>query len=182
MNKKEFYFDLPEALIAQYPLDKRSESRLLKYDRKTGEIEHHVFKDIVQFLKAGDLLVMNDSQVIPARLYGQKASGGRIELLVERLLSPHQFLAHIKASKSPKPGTLIHLDKGYCFSVVEKQDDLYLCESTYDVDDMLHTIGHVPLPPYITRIDESLDLGRYQTVYAKHKGSVSAPTAGLHFD
>ena len=182
MNKQDFYFDLPETLIAQYPLDKRSDSRLLSYDRKTGNIAHHAFKDLPDLLRSGDLLVMNDSQVIPARLYGHKASGGQVELLVERIISEHEFLAHIKASKSPKPGTMIHLDKDYRLTVTEKRDDLYVCETQHDIDILLHDIGHVPLPPYISRPDNAFDLGRYQTVYAKHKGSVAAPTAGLHFD
>lgn len=182
MKKEAFYFDLPEALIAQYPLDNRSDSRLLTYDRKTGQCAHHTFKALPDLLRAGDLLVMNDSQVIPARLYGHKASGGRVELLVERILSSCQFLAHIKASKSPKPGTVLHLDKGYTLTMIEKQGDVYLCESMNDIDAMLHDVGHVPLPPYIGRPDENFDLARYQTVYAKHKGSVAAPTAGLHFD
>ncbi len=182
MNKQDFYFDLPEDLIAQYPLAERSDSRLLSYDRKTGVIAHHAFKHLPDLLRSGDLLVMNDSQVIPARLYGHKASGGHVELLVERITSEHAFLAHIKASKSPKPGTIIQLDKDYVLTVTEKRDDLYVCETQHDIDTLLHDIGHVPLPPYISRPDEDFDLGRYQTVYAKHKGSVAAPTAGLHFD
>lgn len=182
MNKQDFYFDLPQTQIAQYPLEERSDSRLLSYDRKTGNIAHHAFKDLPDLLRSGDLLVMNDSQVIPARLYGHKASGGQVELLVERIISEHEFLAHIKASKSPKPGTIIHLDKDYVLTVTEKRDDLYMCETQQDIDILLHDIGHVPLPPYISRPDNAFDLGRYQTVYAKHKGSVAAPTAGLHFD
>lgn len=125
---------------------------------------------------------MNDSQVIPARLYGRKASGGQVELLVERVLEQGEFLAHIKASKALKAGGVIHLDNEWQIDVIGRQDDLFHCHVDGDVDAMLHDIGHVPLPPYITRTDESTDLNRYQTVYARHKGSVAAPTAGLHFD
>lgn len=182
MNKHDFNFELPQELIAQYPLPNRSDSRLLTYQRETGVCGHHQFKAIINFLEPGDLLVMNDSKVIPARLYGHKASGGKVELLVERLLSDDCFWAHIKASKAPKPGTIIHLDKDWRIEITMRDDDLFHCRVNGDVDEMLHQIGHIPLPPYITRNDESLDLDRYQTVYAQHKGSVAAPTAGLHFD
>lgn len=182
MNKQDFYFDLPQELIAQYPLPNRSDSRLLTYDRQTGVRGHHQFKKIAEFFQPGDLLVMNNSKVIPARLHGTKASGGKVELLVERILGDDSFLAHIKASKSPRKGTIVHLDKNWRLEVINKLDDLYHCRVFGEVDAMLHQIGHIPLPPYITRPDESLDLERYQTVYAMHKGSVAAPTAGLHFD
>ncbi len=182
MKKVDFSFELPPELIAQYPLANRSDSRLLTYRRATGLCEHHAFSGLASFLEAGDLLVMNDSRVIPARLYGQKASGGYVELLVERMMENGEFLSHIKASKSPKPGGVIYLDNHWRIDVLGRQDDLYHCRVDGDLDAMLHEIGHIPLPPYITRTDESLDLNRYQTVYAKHKGSVAAPTAGLHFD
>ncbi|MBA2656329.1 MAG: tRNA preQ1(34) S-adenosylmethionine ribosyltransferase-isomerase QueA [Tatlockia sp.] len=182
MNKQDFYFELPDELIAQYPLAKRSDSRLLVYNRKSSKVSHHQFKEIASFLEPGDLLVLNNSKVIPARLYGTKASGGKIELLVERLLGDNCFLAHIKASKSPKAGTLLYLDKGWQIEVLSKPDDLYYCRVFGDVDLMLQQIGHIPLPLYINRPDEAADSERYQTVYALHKGSVAAPTAGLHFD
>ncbi|ARG96990.1 tRNA preQ1(34) S-adenosylmethionine ribosyltransferase-isomerase QueA [Legionella micdadei] len=182
MNKQDFYFDLPEELIAQYPLPNRTDSRLLAFDRETGQCTHRQFKDIGEFLQPGDLLVMNNSKVIPARLYGHKASGGKVELLVERLLSEDAFLAHIKASKAPKAGTPIHLDNNWQLKVISKLDDLYHCKVLGNVEIMLEEIGHIPLPLYITRPDESADAERYQTVYARHKGSVAAPTAGLHFD
>ncbi len=182
MKTQDFNFELPQELIAQYPLDNRSDSRLLVYRRETEQCEHHVFKSLVDFLEAGDLLVMNDSQVIPARLYGNKASGGKVELLIERILDNGTFLAHIKASKALRPGGRIHLDNQWIIDILGRQDDLYRCHVEGDLDAMLHDIGHIPLPPYITRADESMDLTRYQTVYAKHKGSVAAPTAGLHFD
>ncbi|CEK10066.1 tRNA preQ1(34) S-adenosylmethionine ribosyltransferase-isomerase QueA [Legionella hackeliae] len=182
MKKQDFYFDLPEELIAQYPLPNRSDSRLLVHHRQTQSNSHHQFKGISQFLEAGDLLVMNNSKVIPARFYGQKASGGKVELLVERLQGDQSFLAHIKASKAPKAGSIIYLDKGWSIEVIAKHDELYQCQVLGDMDAMLQEIGHIPLPLYITRPDERLDLDRYQTVYALHKGSVAAPTAGLHFD
>lgn len=182
MNKQDFYFDLPPELIAQYPLDNRSDSRLLCYNRKTKERGHYQFKQIVDFLEPGDLLVMNDTKVIPARLYGQKLTGGKVELLVERVTGEFTFLAHIKASKALKVGGIIQLEQGNQLEVIERQDDLFLCKSTTSVLELLHQLGHIPLPPYIERQDESLDADRYQTVYAKYAGSVAAPTAGLHFD
>lgn len=182
MKRQDFNFELPSELIAQFPLTNRSDSRLLKYDRKTGLHEHHQFKSISDFLDPGDLLVMNDSKVIPARLYGTKSTGGKVEFLVERILSDDTFLAHIKTSKSLKPGALIHLDNDWCIEMLSRQDDLFHCRLNGCLDTMLHQIGHIPLPPYITRDDDQHDLERYQTVYARHKGSVAAPTAGLHFD
>ncbi len=182
MNKQDFYFDLPSELIAQYPLDKRSDSRLLCYNRKTKEHGHYQFKEIVDFLESGDLLVMNDTKVIPARLYGQKLTGGKVELLVERVTGEFTFLAHIKASKALKVGGIIQLEQGNQLEVIERQDDLFLCKTTISVLELLNHLGHIPLPPYIARQDESLDADRYQTVYAKYAGSVAAPTAGLHFD
>ncbi len=182
MKKQDFNFELPSELIAQYPLAARSDSRLLVHHCGSKRYEHYQFKDIADFIEPGDLLVMNNSKVIPARLYGSKASGGKVELLVERINGIDSFLAHIKASKSPKTGTLIHLDGHWSVEIKAKIDDLYQCSLNGDVDVMLHEIGHVPLPPYITRTDEQFDLNRYQTIYAEHKGSVAAPTAGLHFD
>ena len=182
MNKKDFYFDLPLELIAQYPLKNRTDSRLLHYNSKTQTTAHQHFRDLVDFLEPGDLLVMNNSKVIPARLFGNKLSGGRVELLVERILDDNIFHAHIKSSKSPKPGAIIQLDKEYRLEVLGREKDLFICQSSQDVFELLTDIGHIPLPPYITRADEDLDKQRYQTVYAQHKGSVAAPTAGLHFD
>lgn len=182
MKRQDFNFELPAALIAQYPLAKRSDSRLLIYQREIGSCSHQQFKNLADFIEPGDLLVMNNSKVIPARLYGRKVSGGKVELLVERITSDETFLAHIKASKSPKACTLIDLESPWQLEVLAKRDDLYHCKVNGFVESMLHEIGHVPLPPYIARSDESIDLNRYQTVYAKHNGSVAAPTAGLHFD
>ena len=182
MNKQDFYFDLPQELIAQYPLAKRSDSRLLTYCRKAVEYGHYQFSEIANFLNPGDLLVMNDSKVIPARLYGHKTTGGKVELLVERITGDFTFMAHIKASKALKSGSRIELDQGNQLEVIERQDDLFLCKAAINVLDLLEGQGHIPLPPYITREDEFLDKDRYQTVYAKYSGSVAAPTAGLHFD
>ncbi|KTD65704.1 tRNA preQ1(34) S-adenosylmethionine ribosyltransferase-isomerase QueA [Legionella spiritensis] len=182
MYKQDFYFDLPPELIAQHPLPERSDSRLLVYHRQGGHYEHQQFKNLVDFLNPGDLLVMNDSKVIPARFYGSKASGGRVEFLVERLQGERRFLSHIKASKAPKPDSIIHLEKGWHIRVLAKIEDLYQCEASGELNTMLDEIGHIPLPLYITRQDDEMDLKRYQTVYARHKGSVAAPTAGLHFD
>ncbi|WP_133127041.1 tRNA preQ1(34) S-adenosylmethionine ribosyltransferase-isomerase QueA [Legionella nagasakiensis] len=182
MKRQDFNFELPQELIAQYPLANRSDSRLLMYSRKSESYGHHQFKSLVDFLEPGDLLVMNDSKVIPARLYGRKVSGGKVECLIERLSSRECFWAHIKASKAPKIGGLILLEKGWFLEIIGRDDDLFHCRANGDVDTMLEDIGHIPLPPYIQRSDESLDLSRYQTVYARYKGSVAAPTAGLHFD
>lgn len=182
MKRQDFNFNLPQELIAQYPLANRRDSRLLVYQKNTQHYEHRLFQSLVDYLQPGDLLVMNDSQVIPARLYGQKTTGGKLELLLERMLNDTEFLAHIKASKSPKPGSVIELANNWRIEVLGRQDDLYHCRTEGHVDEMLHDIGHIPLPPYITRSDESFDFNRYQTVYARHKGSVAAPTAGLHFD
>lgn len=182
MNKQDFYFDLPQELIAQYPLAERSDSRLLVYERQTGLCSHQQFNDLARFLQPGDLLVMNNSKVIPARLYGCKLTGGKVELLVERIISDNTFWAHIKASKAPKAGATIQLERGYELLVLRKNDDLYHCETSAPLVQILQEIGHIPLPLYITRPDENIDLERYQTVYALHNGSVAAPTAGLHFD
>lgn len=182
MKKQDFYFDLPPELIAQYPLANRSDSRLLAHSRTKGGFGHHLFRELADFLHPGDLLVMNDSKVIPARLYGQKSSGGKMELLVERVVDQKIFLAHIKSSKAPKAGSLIQLEQGFMIEVMERQNDLFLCSSAVNVMEILYRVGHIPLPPYITRADEPFDEQRYQTVYARSEGSVAAPTAGLHFD
>lgn len=183
MKRQDFDFELPPELIAQYPLANRSDSRLLKYDRQTKQHEHYQFKSITDLLLPGDLLVMNDSKVIPARFYGTKLTGGKVEFLVERMLDDQHFWSHIKTSKALKPGVLIQLKNNWQVEILGREDDLFQCKVVDgSLDTMLHEIGHMPLPPYITREDDSSDLERYQTVYATHKGSVAAPTAGLHFD
>ena len=182
MNKQDFYFDLPPELIAQYPLANRRDSRLLTWDRKTKSHSHQNFKSLPDLLEPGDLLVLNNSKVIPARFYGTKETGGHIEFLLERMQDDQTFLAHIKASKPPRAGMTIYLEKDWQIKIINKLDDLYHCSVEGDLETMLDEVGHIPLPPYISRQDEQLDQDRYQTVYALHKGSVAAPTAGLHFD
>ncbi|MCE3044309.1 tRNA preQ1(34) S-adenosylmethionine ribosyltransferase-isomerase QueA [Legionella sp. 16cNR16C] len=182
MKKQDFYFELPQELIAQYPLPNRSDSRLLYYNRKQAAYQHQQFKNLSELLEPDDLLVLNNTKVIPARFFGTKSTGGKVEFLIERRMADNQFLAHIKASKTPKNGSLIQLEKAWQVEVLDKLDDLYLCRSLGDLDCLLQEVGHIPLPLYITREDEQADEERYQTVYAKHEGSVAAPTAGLHFD
>lgn len=182
MKTQDFYYDLPPGLIAQYPLPHRSDSRLLMYDATSETLAHHQFRDLTNLLNPGDLLVLNNSKVIPARLYGKKSTGGKVELLVERQVSEDSFWAHLKASKCPLAGATVYLEENWCLNIVCKQNDLYLCQVNGKVDELLTIFGHIPLPPYITRQDNTLDITRYQTVYAKENGSVAAPTAGLHFD
>ena len=183
MKKSDFNYNLPDALIAQFPLDQRDGSRLLCMNRHTGAIKDLYFTDIINLLNEDDLLVFNNTKVIPARLYGKKQSGGKIEILIERVINSHQAIAHIKASKAPKPGTLIELDDGYVCTVEGRVDDLFQLDFNHlNILDLLDKIGHIPLPPYITRADDASDLTRYQTVFAKESGAVAAPTAGLHFD
>lgn len=203
MNLSDFYFDLPEELIAQHPLTNRTDSRLLCLDGESGALADRVFTSLPELLNAGDLLVFNNTQVIPARLFGYKSTGGKLEVLVERVLDDESFLAQIKASKAPKEGSVLTLgsDKGDGFQVTmeSRQEDLFqlkLCDndsqsgsqnsqqksSRQTIFSLLDAFGHIPLPPYVEREDEESDLQRYQTVYAKEKGAVAAPTAGLHFD
>ncbi len=182
MQRTDFSFDLPEKLIAQKPCAERTASRLLVLDRKSGEIHDQQFSSIIDLLNEGDLLVMNNTRVIRARLFGQKETGGKIEVLIERVLGDHNVLAHIKASKSPKAGTKIQFDQDYTATVTGRQDDLFEVKFESTVWDLMEAIGHIPLPPYITREDTGFDVERYQTVFAEKKGAVAAPTAGLHFD
>ena len=183
MKKSDFKYLLPEALIAQKPLAERDGSRLLCMDRNTSVTIDRQFSDFIDLINERDLLVFNDTKVIPARLFGNKQSGGKVEILIERILDDYHAIAHVKASKSPKPGTLIKLDKGFQCLVQGRVDDLFLLEfDDFKVLELLELIGHIPLPPYITRADDESDLTRYQTVFAKEAGAVAAPTAGLHFD
>ncbi len=183
MKLDDFHYDLPPELIAQYPPATRGDSRLLILDGPGAR--DGAFADLASLLAPGDCLVFNDTRVIPARLFGRKASGGRIELLVERVLERTRALAHIRASKAPKPGGLLEFGEGLVCRVTDKREDgLYEIESTGELAlvDLLAQVGHMPLPPYIARADQPLDAERYQTVYARAPGAVAAPTAGLHFD
>ncbi len=184
MRVADFTFDLPDELIARKPMPERSASRLLQLDGNTGDINHGVFKDLLNNLKSDDVLIFNNTRVIPARLFGQKATGGQVEILVERVISETDVLAHVRASKAPKPGTRITTEQGYECEMVERHDTLFQLrfDSSKSVFDILEHAGHMPLPPYIDRPDEEEDKERYQTVYNEKPGAVAAPTAGLHFD
>lgn len=184
MKVSDFNFDLPDELIARYPQAQRSASRLLQLDGPSGAIEHGQFKDIVSRLNAGDLLVFNDTRVIPARLLGEKASGGKVEVLVERLLNDHRVLAHVGSNRTPKVGQTMRLEGAVEVEMIGRDGALFELKFLTDepVLQVLEQHGHMPLPPYIDRPDESSDRERYQTVYNKKPGAVAAPTAGLHFD
>lgn len=184
MQRSDFHFDLPPELIAQYPLESRTDSRLLCLNGKNGALQDGNISDLQQLLNPGDLLVFNNTRVIPARLYGSKDTGGKVEILVERIVEGDQVVAHIRASKSPKPGSSIQIADGCDFVVIDRVGDLYrlVCKSALPVREILEEYGHIPLPPYISREDSELDISRYQTVYAQQDGAVAAPTAGLHFD
>ena len=182
MNKSDFNFELPKELIAQHPTKKRTNSRLLALDKVSGKTQDLNFPDIINFLNKGDLLVFNNTKVIPARLFGKKTTGGKVEVFIERLLDDNSAIAFLKTSKTPKLGKPIYFGD----SVVKptaKQGMFYLVETQdCSLTELMDTHGHMPLPPYIQREDEIDDKDRYQTVYAKEKGAVAAPTAGLHFD
>lgn len=184
MLTSDFDYELPPELIAQYPLPQRSASRLLYMPSQGSEFEDTFFSELPSLLRSGDLLVFNDSRVFPARLYGYKTSGGQIEILIERLLGTRRALAHIRASKSPKPGSRLILPEETHAEVIGRQDDLFELEfhSPEPLLDYLQRAGQIPLPPYITRAAEPADHERYQTVFARNAGAVAAPTAGLHFD
>jgi S-adenosylmethionine:tRNA ribosyltransferase-isomerase len=184
MLVSDFEFDLPPELIARYPLPERGASRLLRLDGTTGDISHGYFTDLLDLLTDKDLLVLNDTRVIPARMWAHKESGGQVEMLVERILDDHRILAHLRVSKSPKPQSYLLVAEGIRFEVLGRQEDLYelRCEDARTVLEVIERIGAIPLPPYFEREPEESDKERYQTIYAEHKGSVAAPTAGLHFD
>ncbi len=188
MKTSDFQYHLPEHLIAQRPCNVRSQSRLLHYSRQQQQIQHRQFSDIANLIQPQDLLVFNNTRVIPARMYGVKETGGKVEILVERLRSETQCLAHVKASKTPKAGTEITLQNDnrqqYTVMVDGREGDLFLlsCVDHGSMAEIMQEIGHMPLPPYISRDDTVEDFSRYQTVYAETPGAVAAPTAGLHFD
>lgn len=180
----DFDYDLPEELIAKYPAAERSGSRLFKVDVPTEMTEHASFKGLIEVLTPNDLLVFNNTKVIPARLIGRKVTGARVECLIERILSPQRATAHLKANKSVKIGLEIIFHPEVTAVVNSRQDDIFELEfiSKYSLIEILNQFGQIPLPPYIDRPVESLDSERYQTVYAQKIGAIAAPTAGLHFD
>ena len=182
MDVKHFDFDLPDALIARRPAPQRRGSRLLSLT--SDGLAHQHFPDLINFLRPNDLLVFNDTRVIPARLFGQKESGGKVEVLVERLTGEREALCHVRASKSPKPGSWLVFDHGVRAEMRGRVGELFhlFFAGTDSLLATLDEIGHMPLPPYIDRADDAEDLQRYQTVYADKPGAVAAPTAGLHFD
>ena len=183
MKRTDFDYELPTELIAQTPLDQRSASRLLCFDRRSGNLGDRQFSDLPTLLKPGDLLVFNNTEVIPARLYGSKASGGQVEILIERILSKQECLAQVRASKTPKPGGSLILEDGSELQVLGREGGFFhLQAAEADLMDLLKSLGHMPLPPYITREDTEYDRRRYQTVFAETPGAVAAPTAGLHFN
>ena len=186
MRTDDFDFHLPDDLIARYPTPERSSSRLLCLNRTSGDINHKHFYQLPDLVRAGDLLVMNSSKVIPARVFGQKDSGGKVEMLIERIISTQSAQVHLRASKALNPGRILLLGEALTpFKIIGRNDDLFEIQKQTNTEtllDWLHQYGHMPLPPYMHREDEAQDLERYQTVYAKQEGSVAAPTAGLHFD
>ncbi len=182
MRVAHFQFDLPDELIARYPLAERRASRLLVLDGPSGAIAHQQFADLLSYLRPGDLMVFNNTRVIPARLFAKKLTGGKLEVLVERVLDTDRVLAHVRASKAPKVGSTIEFENGTQATLLARHDSLFEWQFTEPVLPLLERIGHMPLPPYMERDDELDDRERYQTVYAEHAGAVAAPTAGLHFD
>ncbi|MCK9605010.1 MAG: tRNA preQ1(34) S-adenosylmethionine ribosyltransferase-isomerase QueA [Methylomonas sp.] len=184
MKKSDFNYQLPPELIAQKPLAQRSASRLLQLNKQTGALRDSQFSDFIGMLNRNDLLVFNDTKVIPARLYATKATGGKVEILIERIEDQCRVLAHIRASKSPKADSLMQLQNGAACRVLGREQDLFRLQFDTEIGvlALLAEIGHMPLPPYIDRPDDIDDLERYQTVFAKQAGAVAAPTAGLHFD
>ena len=184
MRLSDFDYTLPQALIARYPLAKRSASRLLCLNKQNGAIAHRQFVDLSELISEDDLLICNNTRVIAARLFGTKDTGGRVEVLVERVLDTHRIFAHVRASKPPKPQSMLLFAETIIFEVIQRHDDLFelRCHDSRPVLDVIEAIGQIPLPPYFHRAPEQEDHDRYQTIYAEHKGSVAAPTAGLHFD
>ena len=184
MKKSDFHFELPPELVAQEPLPERSASRLLVVPPAPAPFEDRGIRDLPALLRAGDLLVFNDTRVIPARLFGAKESGGRVEILLERITGSSEVRAQIGASKSPKADSRIVLDDGTPLTVLGREDGFYRLrfETPEPIGKLLARVGRMPLPPYIHRDADISDDERYQTVFAKHTGAVAAPTAGLHFD
>jgi S-adenosylmethionine:tRNA ribosyltransferase-isomerase len=184
VKRSDFHFDLPPALIAQAPLAERSASRLLVLPPALADVQDRNMRDLPELLEPGDLLVFNDTRVLPARLFGRKESGGRVEILIERVLGTHEAKAQLGVSKSPRAGARITLDDGTPVQVLERDGEFYLLrfECSESLEKLLLRSGRLPLPPYIQRAPGADDDERYQTVFARELGAVAAPTAGLHFD
>ena len=184
MRRQDFHYELPDELIAKEPAAERTSSRLMHLDGPSGAIAHRSFTDVLELIGPGDLLVFNDTKVIPARIYGKKESGGHIEVLIERVVDRFTILAHIRASKSPKAGAKLLLDNGPEVEMLARRGELFELRfpDNAPVLETVEAIGQMPLPPYIDRPEQQADKERYQTVYGRKKGAVAAPTAGLHFD
>ncbi len=183
LSLADFHFDLPDELIARYPTENRTDSRLLCLDGSSSEVTHRYFHQLVEQLNPNDLLVFNNTRVIPARIFGQKTTGGKIEILIERIDSDVLALAHVRANRTPKADTEIILDNGAKLLIKGRNEALFELElQNSDWPSVMSAVGHMPLPPYIDREDELEDKERYQTVYSQVDGAVAAPTAGLHFD
>ncbi len=182
MKTSDFSYDLPEVLIAQHPASDRDNSRMLCLE-SGGKITDSAFKQLADYLRSGDLIVLNDTRVIPARLFARKETGGKVEIMLERIRDEKTLLVQLRASKSPKAGTCLLLDEKTNFEVLGRSGDMYLLgyEGEEKINDVLNRLGHMPLPPYIDRDDEIEDKERYQTVFSDKLGAVAAPTAGLHF-
>ncbi len=194
MKVSDFSYHLPDHLIAKFPTEQRTASKLLALDIESSKLSHRKFSDLIELLNSNDLLVFNNTRVIPARLFACKESGGQAEILIERLLDERRLLVQIRVSKSPRPGSKLFLthsqgelknnDDLVVFTVTGRQQEFFeiKLDSSESMDSVLERFGHMPLPPYIKRQDQALDQDRYQTVYAEVSGAVAAPTAGLHFD
>jgi len=184
LNKSDFHFDLPPELIAQAPLAERSASRLLVVDAKNGRFEDRRFTDLVELIAPGDLVVFNDTRVLPARLYGRKDTGGAVEILIERITGVHEARVQLGVSKKPKAGGRIVFDDGTAATVLGRDGEFFVLrfDATEPLEKRLLRLGRMPLPPYIERTADAGDDERYQTIYAREAGAVAAPTAGLHFD
>lgn len=183
MRRADFHYDLPGHLIARHPAPERSGSRLLHLDGASGTVVDRRFRELPGLLQTGDLLVFNDTRVIPARLHGRKRdSGGRVELLLERVLGGRKALVQLKASKPARTGTVLEFDGATTATVVGRDDDFWRVEFSADAHQVFERLGEMPVPPYLERPAEAADRERYQTVYAREPGAVAAPTAGLHFD
>jgi len=184
MKVSDFQYELPESLIAQYPLPERSSSRLLDLNRSNGVWHDRQFNELPELLAAGDLIVFNNTRVIPARLWARKASGGRVEVLVERIVSEREAVVQLRANRKPSEGGMLRVDDQTELQVLGREGEFWrlVIASGPGWSQLLECVGHMPLPPYIARGDEAIDAERYQTVFARQPGAVAAPTAGLHFD